>query len=356
MVKRISPDARKAALALAVYLMVATATGSGALGAESAGPRVLAVNLDPAAVVGRPAELRVTAKAGAAPLAGAVVRFGRKDSFGLSACLVSSSGARPPDSFAPGAKVRFAVPHVFRRRGARRVLVRLDAGGCALPGPSAFQPLIVTPTRPGEPHQPPTLLDPPLPGPGVPPIPGADDLPPTGAVPALTGPAVPLPRAARGQRCPGAGRRVGHSAQSLRAARTSLLCLLNIQRQRHGLRRLRANAQLERSATEHSRAMVLGRFFAHVGPAEPGLVTRVRRALYLAGAGGWTLGENIGYGRWPNGTPRSMARSWMRSSGHRTVILRPAYRSVGIGIVRGVPGRPSARGATYTADFGVRSK
>ena len=133
-------------------------------------------------------------------------------------------------------------------------------------------------------------------------------------------------------------------------------CLLNVQRGRHGLRRLRASARLGRAAARHSRAMVFGRFFAHVGPAEPGLVARVRGARYLAGAAGWNLGENIGYGRWPNGTPRSMVRSWMGSSGHRAVILRPGYRSVGIGIVRGVPGRPRARGATYTADFGVRRK
>ncbi len=247
--------------------------------------------------------------------------------------------------------MRFAVPHTFRRTGAQGVLVRLDAGGCALPGPSAFQPLIVTPTRPGEPAVPPTVLAPQLPGPGLPPIPGADDLPPTGAVPALT-----APRVARGQACPGAGGRVGRSSAALRAARTSLLCLLNAQRRRYGLRRLRANARLGRAATKHSRAMVFRRFFAHVAPAEPGLVARVRRARYLAGAAGWNLGENIGYGRWPNGTPRSMVRSWMRSSGHRAVILRPGYRSVGIGIVRGVPGRPRARGATYTADFGVRRR
>jgi len=343
-----------AALVLGACLIHTTAA-AGAVAAESAGPRVLSVKLDPPAIVGRPAELQVTARSGTAPASGLVVRFGREDSFGLSACVVSSSGApRPPDPFAPGSKVRFAVPHTFHRRGAQGVLIRLDAGDCALPGPSAFQPLIVTPTRPGEPAVPPTVLGPQLPGPGVPPIPGADDLPPTGVVPALATPTIPRLSAAPGQRCPGAGGRVGRSAPAMRAARASVLCLLNAQRRRHGLRRLRASAQLTRAATRHSRAMVLRRFFAHVAPAGPSLVSRVRRARYLAGAAGWNLGENIGYGRWPNGTPRSMVRSWMRSSGHRAVILRPGYRSVGVGIVRGVPGRPRARGATYTADFGVR--
>lgn len=318
---------------------------------------MLSVKLDPPAIVGRPAELQVLAMAGKAPVSGLVVRFGRKDSFGLSACLASSSGARrPPDPFAPGSKVRFAVPHIFRRAGAQGVLVRLDAGGCAVPGPSAFQPLIVTPTRPGERVVPPTILDAPLPGPGVPPIPGADDLPPTGVVPALAPPAVPPAGAARGQRCPGASRRVGRSARSLSAARTSLLCLLNAQRRRHGLRPLRASAQLGRAATGHSRAMVLKRFFAHVAPAGLSPAARVRRnTRYLVGAGSWTIGENIGYGHGRYGTPTGMVRAWMRSSPHKANILHPGFSAVGIGIVRGEPGRGS-RGATYTTDFGSRRK
>ena len=341
-----------------VCLTAVTATASDTLGGESAGPRVLSVTLDPPAVVGRPAELRVTAMAGKDPVSGLVVRFGRADSFGLSACLASSSGVRrPPDPFAPGSKVRFAVPHTFRRPGPQAVLIRLDAGGCGVPGPSAFQPLIVTPTRPGERPVPPTLLNSPLPGPGVPPVPGADDLPPTGVLPAQAAPALPSAGPTRSARCPGASRGVGRSARSLRAARKSVLCLLNAQRRRHGLRRLRGNAQLTRAATGHSRAMVLKRFFAHVAPAGLSPAARVRRnTRYLVGAERWTIGENIGYGHGHYGTPAGMIRAWMRSSSHRANILRPVFRSVGIGIVRGEPGRPGSRGATYTTDFGVRGR
>lgn len=305
---------------------------------------MLSVKLDPPAIVGRPAELRVLALAGKAPVSGLVVRFGGEDSFGLSACLLSSSG-RLAGPFAPGSRVSFAVPHIFRRAVAREVLVRLDAGGCAVPGPSAFQPLIVTPTRPGERVVPPTILDVPLPGLGVPPVPGADLLPPT---------ALPAVGSAGGGRCPGASRRVGRSARSLRAARKSLLCLLNAERRRQGLRPLRANGQLRYVATGHSRAMVLRRFFSHVEPAGLSLVTRVRRAHYLAGARGWLIGENIGYGRGRPGSPAAMVRAWMHSWGHRENILHPSFRAVGLGIVSGVPGHPRSRGATYTTDFGAR--
>ena len=107
------------ALALGVLLTALTGT-SGAAGAESTGPRVLSVKLDPAAVVGRPAELQVTAVDGKAPVSGVAVRFGREQSFGLSACFAGSSGTpRPPDPFAGGSTVRFAVPHTFRRAGPR---------------------------------------------------------------------------------------------------------------------------------------------------------------------------------------------------------------------------------------------
>ena len=134
-----------AALALGVLLTAVTTAAPDAAGCREREPPGALGQARPAGVVGRPAELRVTAMAGTAPVSGVVVRFGREDSFGLSACLADSSGhSSAPDPFAPGSKVRFAVPHTFRRAGPRGVLVRLDAGGCAMPGPSAFQPLIVT--------------------------------------------------------------------------------------------------------------------------------------------------------------------------------------------------------------------
>ena len=123
-----------------------------------------------------------------------------------------------------------------------------------------------------------------------------------------------------------------------------------------GLRRLRANAQLRRAATAHSRAMVRRRFFGHVAPAGPSLVARVRSTRYLVGARGWTIGENIGYGRWPHATPLGMVRSWMRSSGHRANILRRAFRSVGIGIARGIPGRRARVAPPTPTDFATRRR
>jgi uncharacterized protein YkwD len=42
----------------------------------------------------------------------------------------------------------------------------------------------------------------------------------------------------------------------------------------------------------------------------------------------------------------------MHSPGHRSNMLRPSFRDIGIGIAMGTPFGGS--GATYTTDFGVR--
>jgi uncharacterized protein YkwD len=45
----------------------------------------------------------------------------------------------------------------------------------------------------------------------------------------------------------------------------------------------------------------------------------------------------------------------MKSPGHKANILRREFREIGIGIAIGAPaGSSGRRGATFTADFGVR--
>ena len=56
--------------------------------------------------------------------------------------------------------------------------------------------------------------------------------------------------------------------------RSSTLCLLNRQRDKHGLRRLHSNGQLQKAAQRYARQMVRQRFFDHVVPGRH----HVRRA------------------------------------------------------------------------------
>ena len=138
--------------------------------------------------------------------------------------------------------------------------------------------------------------------------------------------------------------------------RDAVLCLLNRERTRRHMAKLRENSRLRRAAQEHTRDMVQREFFEHVSPGGGTMLDRLKKTGYVDG-GGWTIGENIAWGTGQLATPASIVRSWMRSPGHRANILRRRFREVGIGISVRVPvdTRGADLGATYTTDFGVRS-
>lgn len=138
-----------------------------------------------------------------------------------------------------------------------------------------------------------------------------------------------------------------------RALVRATLCVLNAERARHNLRRLRLNGNLSTAARRHSRAMVRRKFFSHDSVDGASFVDRIRSAGYLSGASSWYVGENIAYGSGTRSSPRSIGTAWMKSAPHRANILRPSFREIGIGVALGTPvGRG---GATYTTDFGQRS-
>ncbi|MGZ5322132.1 MAG: ice-binding family protein [Solirubrobacterales bacterium] len=312
-------------------------------------PQVLDVRLSKPAVIGRDTWIVVDAINPRAPVSGISVQFGRsRDVFGSSACQPLDSQGNVPRAFRLGRRTRLAAPHRFRTRGRQRVRVRVDSGGCSSALTSVYRTVTVTPTSPGErPHPlivgPPALVKPP--GLLIPPI-----VPVARA--ASRGPAL---ASRKRHPCAGAGRRVGRAAKSLRAARKSLLCLLNVQRRARGLPPLRSNRRLLKVAERHSRSMVVRRYFSHVGqPGGVGMVDRITRTGYLRKARVWSVGENIGYGRGPRSSPSRMTRSWMASTPHRANILSGKFREVGLGIVPGYPGRSGDPGGTYTTDFGRR--
>jgi len=355
-----------AALVLAASLLGLLAGSAGSATAQTDSvTRVLDVGLGGPATTGTQVDLRLDAVNDAAPVNGMVVRFGEREAFGISACQVqdASSGAVPAP-FAPGSRVRLAVPHRFSRAGRHRVTMRVDAGGCLAPLPGIFQLLTVTATLPGQPPVPP-LIDPPT---AVPPPSGVDlpaplplpgvDLPPLPPVPGVdlpTPPPVvlpPLPVAlpsARQRACPFSRRRAGSSRRS----RIAVRCELNKIRQRHRLPTLRGNGRLWQTAGRHSRAMVARSFFSHVAPGGVALADRVQRSGYFTGVRAWTVGENLGYAYGRSNTPRNIVDAWMRSTPHRRNILNAKFRELGLGVVRGVPGN-RRRGATFTTVFGRR--
>jgi uncharacterized protein YkwD len=98
--------------------------------------------------------------------------------------------------------------------------------------------------------------------------------------------------------------------------------------------------------------MVSRGFFEHTTPSGVTMVDRIMATRYASPRVGWAFGENLAWGTGSLATPRSIMKAWMDSPGHRTNVVRRAYREIGIGVVTGVPSDRDA-GATYTADFGV---
>ena len=140
--------------------------------------------------------------------------------------------------------------------------------------------------------------------------------------------------------------------QNVQRVEQSVLCLLNAERTKRGLSRLKDNGKLGRAAVKHSKDMVRRDFFSHDSPGGSSPSSRIRRAGYLSGARGWGIGENIAWGTGSYATPRSIVKSWMKSPGHKANILHPGFKEIGIGIALGAPGYDG--GATYTTDFGTR--
>jgi len=139
------------------------------------------------------------------------------------------------------------------------------------------------------------------------------------------------------------------------AARASMYCLINAERHRAGRRRLTVNAALAGEAGIFASRMVDEQFFSHVDPQGNGLVARTRQSGYLNGYGLWALGENIGWGAGPLGSPKTLMNAFMESRPHRRNLLSTRYRNMGVGVSTGIPvgGR---FGATYVQEFGWRAR
>ena len=133
-------------------------------------------------------------------------------------------------------------------------------------------------------------------------------------------------------------------------ARKATLCLINRQRTKHGLARIRANRKLANAAARHSLDMVAEHYFDHVGPRGDDMMLRARVAHYLTPRVSWVLGENIAFGAGRAASPAGIVRQWMHSAPHRANILNPSFKDAGVGIAHGAPN--GGAGATYTLDFG----
>ena len=135
-----------------------------------------------------------------------------------------------------------------------------------------------------------------------------------------------------------------------RAQERTILCLINAERARAGVSRLRRNGALARAAERHARDMTRRDYFAHVSPSG---ATPLARAI-RAGYGAATLAENLAFGTGSWGTPAGAVAQWLDSPGHRRAMLSPAVRELGVGAVSGSPMAGVSGGVTVAAEFGRR--
>jgi uncharacterized protein YkwD len=150
------------------------------------------------------------------------------------------------------------------------------------------------------------------------------------------------------------------NAGTLDEARHATLCLVNRERTKRGLPKLRTNRALQASARAYARDMVRRSFFDHVTPGGETLTQRIRdNTRYLAGALRWQIGENLAWGTGSRATPAQIVSGWMHSPGHRANIVNRGFREMGMGIALGIPvagtaSASSSGAATYTNHFGRR--
>ncbi len=129
--------------------------------------------------------------------------------------------------------------------------------------------------------------------------------------------------------------------RGLSRAQSSLLTAINSARAAAGVAPLRASATLTSAASWQSRELARVGYLDHTSPDGSTLVDRLVRARWQ----GTAAGEDLAVAS----TPSDAVAMWLRSPGHRENLLRPTFRTVGLGLARGVW---NGRSALYvTADF-----
>ena len=129
-------------------------------------------------------------------------------------------------------------------------------------------------------------------------------------------------------------------AQAAKGFEHAVFGQINQVRAAHGLKGLSSSGKLSAAASRHSRRQIRAGRMSHDLGGSP-----LQR---LSGGRDKTVGENIAFVS--RRSPSRVVSMWLRSPGHRSVLLSARFRRVGIGAKRGrIAG---ARGYMVTAAFG----
>jgi hypothetical protein len=122
-----------------------------------------------------------------------------------------------------------------------------------------------------------------------------------------------------------------------------MLCLVNKERTRRGLKPLGIDPKLTKCAQQHSDDQARRRKMSHNGSNGSSPSQRVKKSGYNYRS----TGENVAYGQ---KSMEAVMKDWMNSPGHRRNILDPKFTSFGSGVAY------SGSTPYYTQDFGSDGK
>lgn len=133
-----------------------------------------------------------------------------------------------------------------------------------------------------------------------------------------------------------------HPQHHYSRAELSLLTAINSARADAGVPPLLASTTLSDAASWQSEVLSRAGYLDHTAPDGSTLIDRLSRVRWH----GTAAGEDLAVAA----RPTDAVVMWLQSPGHRENLLSPAYRKVGLGLVRGTW---NGRAALYvTADFG----
>jgi len=137
------------------------------------------------------------------------------------------------------------------------------------------------------------------------------------------------------------------------APRTALLHEINRVRHLHGVAPVYPAPKLQAAANRHSDDMMAHNYFAHTSPTGSSVYSRIVGSGFVNGYS-WVGGETLAWGTGNLATALGTVNAWLASSEHRSIMLSPTYRWVGISRTCGTyEGHASA--CVWTADWVKRS-
>lgn len=118
------------------------------------------------------------------------------------------------------------------------------------------------------------------------------------------------------------------SAAAEQSAEEQVVQLVNKERAKYGLKPLKSNWELSRTARYKSQDMINKNYFDHNSPTY-GTPFDMMKSFGISYR---TAGENIAAGQ---STPQAAVTAWMNSEGHRKNILSSSFTEIGVGYAKG---------------------